>query len=75
MWEFSVSDNGMGIDVRDFEKIFTIFQRLDPADGAGGTGAGLTIVKKIVESNGGTIRLESERGTGSTFTFTIPDHG
>jgi PAS domain S-box-containing protein len=75
MWEFSVSDNGMGIDVRDFEKIFTIFQRLDPADGAGGTGAGLTIVKKIVESNGGTIRLESEQGTGSTFTFTIPDHG
>ncbi|HSQ74994.1 MAG TPA: ATP-binding protein, partial [Bacteroidota bacterium] len=73
-WEFSVSDNGIGIEVRDFQKIFTIFQRLDPGDGAGGTGAGLTIVKKIVESNGGTIRLESEKGRGSTFTFTVPDH-
>jgi len=74
-WEFSVADNGIGIEVRDFQKIFTIFQRLDPTDGAGGTGAGLTIVKKIVESNGGAIRLESEKERGSTFTFTVPDHG
>jgi len=74
-WEFSVTDNGMGIDTRDFEKIFAIFQRLDPTDGAGGTGAGLTMVKKIVESYGGSIRLKSEKGKGTTFTFTVPDHG
>lgn len=73
-WSFAVADNGVGIDPAYFEKIFMIFQRLNPADGVGGTGAGLTIVKKIVESYGGIIRVASEPGKGSTFTFTIPKH-
>ena len=73
-WTFLVSDNGIGIPEREFEKVFMVFQRLNPADGVGGTGAGLTIVKKIVESYGGTIRVESEPGKGSTFAFTVPKH-
>lgn len=71
-WTFSVSDNGIGIPQREFQKVFMVFQRLNPADGMGGTGAGLTIVKQIVESYGGTIRVESEPDKGSTFTFTVP---
>ncbi len=73
-WSFSVMDNGIGIVDREFEKIFMVFQRLNPADGIGGTGAGLTIVKQIVESYSGTIRVASEPGKGSTFTFTVPRH-
>jgi signal transduction histidine kinase len=71
---FAVADNGIGIEDGQFEKIFMVFQRLNHADGIGGTGAGLTIVKQIVESYGGNIRVESEPGKGSTFTFTVPRH-
>ena len=71
---FTVADNGIGIEQAEFEKIFMVFQRLNPADGIGGTGAGLTIVKQIVESYGGSIRVESEPDKGSTFTFTVPRH-
>jgi PAS domain S-box-containing protein len=71
---FSVTDNGIGIVEEEFTKIFMVFQRLNPADGIGGTGAGLTIVKQIVESYGGSIRVESEPGKGSMFTFTVPRH-
>ena len=59
-----MADNGIGIAAGEFEKIFMVFQRLNPADGIGGTGAGLTIVKQIVESYGGTIRVESEPDKG-----------
>lgn len=66
-----VKDNGKGIPGEYHEKVFGLFQRLD-ADQEKGTGAGLTICKKIAESHGGKIWLESEQGKGSTFYFTIP---
>lgn len=71
-WEFSVSDNGAGIDEKYFNKIFMIFQTLQPRDKFESTGIGLSIVKKIVETNGGKIWLESKLNKGTTFYFTLP---
>ncbi|MHB8895052.1 MAG: sensor histidine kinase [Candidatus Geothermincolia bacterium] len=71
-WEFAIADNGPGIDSRYFEQIFQIFQTLAPPDDKESTGIGLTLVKKIVEMHGGTVRVESEIDTGSTFFFTLP---
>ncbi|GAK50813.1 PAS/PAC sensor hybrid histidine kinase [Candidatus Moduliflexus flocculans] len=71
-WQFSVTDNGPGIDAQHYEQIFQIFQTLHPRDEIESTGIGLTIVKKIVEFYGGKIWVDSKVGAGSTFYFTLP---
>ncbi|WP_162052854.1 sensor histidine kinase [Pontibacter pamirensis] len=71
-YEFSVSDNGPGIDPDYHERIFVIFQTLQERDAVESTGVGLTIVKKIVEWQGGSIGVISQLGQGATFTFTWP---
>ncbi|CAN1210609.1 ATP-binding protein [Tumidithrix helvetica PCC 7403] len=71
-WQFYVSDTGVGIEERHFDKVFQIFQTLVPRDQSESTGVGLAIVKKIVETYGGQIWVTSEVGKGSTFYFTLP---
>jgi light-regulated signal transduction histidine kinase (bacteriophytochrome) len=74
-WTFCVADNGPGIDQKCFEKIFKIFQTLSPGDPVENTGIGLSIVKKIVELNGGRVWVESKTDKGTTFFFTLPKSG
>jgi len=71
-WEFSVSDNGPGIEQQHFERIFKLFQTLSPREGVDSTGIGLSIVRKIAELNGGKTWVQSEVDKGSTFFFTLP---
>ena len=69
-YEFAIADDGPGIDSQYHERVFRIFQTLQARDTIESTGVGLSIVKKIVESKGGTVRLESQLGEGTTFYFT-----
>ena len=69
-YEFSVTDNGKGIDPKYHDKIFSIFQTLEARDTKESTGIGLAIVKKAVETQGGKITVESQLGAGTTFRFT-----
>jgi len=71
-WRFEVKDNGIGIAPEYFDSVFKIFTRLHTREAYQGTGMGLAICKKIIESVDGKIWVESELGKGSSFIFTIP---
>jgi PAS domain S-box-containing protein len=71
-YRFVVADDGPGIAPQDHDKIFAIFQAVNPQGSSDSTGIGLSIVKKIVETAGGSIQLESAIGKGATFSFTWP---
>lgn len=70
-WQFSVQDNGIGIDPKDHDQIFTIFKKLHPHEKTDGFGFGLSHCKKIAQMHGGDLWVESGPGQGSTFTFSI----
>jgi len=72
IYQFSVCDDGQGIAPEYHDKVFMMFQVLEPSDLESSTGIGLALVKKIVEENNGTIRLESAAGKGACFYFTWP---
>jgi signal transduction histidine kinase len=71
-WNFSVSDNGIGIPEEFVDKVFVIFQRLHGRDSYSGTGIGLALCKKIIEYHGGTIWIDTSYSEGTRFRFTLP---
>jgi light-regulated signal transduction histidine kinase (bacteriophytochrome) len=71
-WEFTVADNGIGIDPDKTDQIFEVFKRLHHDDEYAGTGIGLSLCQEIVENHDGEIWVQSESGSGSTFHVTLP---
>ena len=71
-WQFSIEDNGPGINPKYHDRIFKIFQTLSARDERESTGIGLTLVKKIIELYNGEVWVESDVGKGSSFVFTLP---
>lgn len=71
-WRFSVADNGIGIEEKYKDSVFDMFARLKVKKSVDGTGIGLAVCRKIVESHGGKIWVESKEGRGTTFHFTVP---
>jgi signal transduction histidine kinase len=71
-FEFSVGDNGPGIPAEFHDRIWELLQTLESRDKVEGAGIGLAVVKKIVETRGGRVSLESSEGQGATFRFTWP---
>ena len=71
-WEFSVTDSGPGIPAEFHERIWGIFQTLEARDRVEGTGIGLSLVKKLVEAQGGQVGVTSAAGSGACFWFSWP---
>jgi len=71
-WLFYIKDNGIGIDSQFFDRIFGIFKRLYSRDEYPGTGIGLALCKRIIETHGGKIWVDSEENNGTCIYFTIP---
>lgn len=71
-WVISVTDEGIGIDPDNHERVFTIFDRLHSREEYEGSGIGLALCERIIERHGGEIWVDSKPGEGSTFSFTLP---
>jgi signal transduction histidine kinase len=72
IWQFAVTDNGIGIPKEYHNKVFVLFERLHQRDTYPGTGLGLALSRRIIEQHGGRMWVESATGNGSTFYFTLP---
>jgi signal transduction histidine kinase len=69
----TLEDNGLGIEPEFIDKVFDLFERAGATGDVPGTGIGLALCKRVVENHGGTIGVESIRGEGSRFFFTLPE--